>query len=88
MEFVYPIDYNRKIHFWPIKSRQDDPMTLFWIFTWGVHKSHIGPLRPVVSNLSAYSGENPLISIGKVYCCCDLDRGQTDLVDEYWVGLQ
>ena len=34
-----------------------------------------------------YSGENPLISIEKVYCFCDLDRGQTDLVDVCWLNL-
>ena len=33
----------------------------------------------------AYSDEIPLSSIENVYYCCDLDRGQTDLVDKCWV---
>ena len=48
----------------------------------------MGTLGQVVSKLHAYSGENLLISTENVPCYCDLDRGQTDVVDECWVGLQ
>ena len=30
----------------------------------------------------------PLISIENIYCCCDLDKGQTDLVDVCEEALQ
>ena len=48
----------------------------------------MGPLGTVVSKLYAYSGKDLLISLENVYCCCELDGGQTDLVDVFWVGLQ
>ena len=28
---------------------------------------------------------NAIDSTENIYCCCDLDRSQTDLVDGYWV---
>ena len=66
-------------------------MTTFWVclvvFNRGVRRSDMGPLSPMVSKLHAYSVENLLTSTEKVYCCCDLDRGQTDLVGVCWVGL-
>ena len=65
-------------------------MTLFWVclvvFTQGDDR-YMGPLGLVVLKLFGYSGENPLISIEIVCCYCDLDRGQTDLIDLCWVGL-
>ena len=56
-------------------------------FTWGAFRSDNGILGPVVSKLNAYSGENLLICAENVFCCCDLDRGKTDLVDVFWVVL-
>ena len=48
------------------------------------------PLGTVVSKVHVYAflDENSLISIINVYCYCDLDRCQTDLVDVCGVGLQ
>ena len=84
--------YNGKIQLQPIKSRNENAVIFFWIylvvFTGGVCRSKMGPLGPVVSKLHDYSGENPLFSIENVYCCCDLDKGQTFLVDVCWVGLK
>ena len=37
----------------------------------------------MVSKLHAFSGENPLISNENAHCWCDLDRGQTDVVDQW-----
>ena len=48
----------------------------------------MGPPGTVVSKLYAYSDKNPLITIENVYCSCDHDRGQTDIVDVGWLGLQ
>ena len=45
------------------------------------------PLGTVVPKIYPYSGENPLIFIENVYCCCDLDKGQTDLVNVCWLIL-
>ena len=74
------IGYNGKIQLWPIKSQNDDAVTLFWVclvvFTRGVHRSDMGFLGPMVSNQCAFSGENPWISIESVYCCCDLERSK------------
>ena len=42
------------------------------------------PLLTVVAmtfKLYAYFGKIPLTSTENVHCCCDLDRGRTDLVD-------
>ena len=40
-----------------------------------------GILGPSGLKAIVYSGEHPLIFIENVCCYCDLDRGQTDLVD-------
>ena len=48
----------------------------------------VASYRPSGIKLYAYSTENPLISIENVYRCCDLVRGQTDLIDVSWVVLQ
>ena len=73
-KFVCPIGHNRKNELWPIKSKNENAVTLFYsclvVFTWGVDRSDMEPLGSVVLN-----------------CCCDLDRDQTDLVDVWWVGL-
>ena len=90
--FVCPFGYNGEIELWPIKSRNENAVTLFYVclvvFNWGVYRSDMGPLSPVVSKPYAYSDENPLISTENVNCYCDLDRGQTDLGEVCWVGLQ
>ena len=88
----YFIGCNGKIQLWPMKSRNDDTLTLFWVclvvFTWGVLRSHMGPLSQVVWKIYAYSGEKLLISIENVYFCCQrsnlsgwcrLTRSSTDV---------
>ena len=49
--------------------------------TTGVYMSNLVTVVKLALKLDAYLGEIPFISIENVQHCCDLDRGQNDLVD-------